>query len=78
MTFLSLKPTVGLEIVNFKVNGQEFNVWDFGGQEKYRKEYLAKFEDYAQDMDKLIIVIDVQDIERYELALNYLKRIMGA
>ncbi|MHA1786085.1 MAG: hypothetical protein ACTSVE_12910, partial [Candidatus Helarchaeota archaeon] len=40
--------------------------------------YLAKFEDYAQDMDKSIFVIDVQDIERYELALNYLKRIMEA
>ena len=49
----------------------KFNIWDFGGQEAYRNDYLTKLDEYLIDVDRLIYVIDAQDAERYELALKY-------
>lgn len=53
------------------------NIWDFGGQYKYRSDYLDNFSEYFDGVYKTIFVIDIQDIKRYEEALNYLKDIVG-
>lgn len=76
LSFFSLKPTKGLKIEN--IEGQEINmsIWDFGGQEQYRDGYLDKFDKYVQGVTKMIFVIDVQDIARYDLALKYLSDII--
>jgi len=76
MSYFSLKPTQGLDIVNLNVQEQKFNIWDFGGQEKFRSDYLENFSKYVTEVDKLIYVIDVQDVERYELSLKYLESIV--
>jgi len=44
-----------------KFEGQNIVCWDLGGQKKY----------------KIIFVIDVQDIKRYKLALEYLNRVVN-
>jgi len=76
LSYYSLKPTAGLNIVNYNDSDTVFNIWDFGGQEQYRKEYMKKFDQYL-DADKIIFVIDIQDTERYNLALNYLSEIVN-
>ena len=55
---------------------QEFAVWDFGGQEQYRNDHDKLLSDYIHGASKLIYVIDVQDTERYELALGYFQKII--
>ncbi len=74
LSFLSLKPTKKISIEDFvsEFEDQGYSVWDFGGQEQYRGDYLQNFDKYIKGAQKVIFVIDVQDIERYDLALNYL------
>ncbi len=75
LTYYSLKPTTGINIVNLEKEGTTYNIWEFGGQEQYREEYLKNLKKYMQEAKKFIYVIDVQDINRYDLALQYFKNI---
>ncbi|MFW9771889.1 MAG: ADP-ribosylation factor-like protein [Promethearchaeota archaeon] len=80
MNLMSLKtsnPTRGIETSNLTLNDEYFNIWDFGGQEQYRMKHLQDFKDNFKETDKLIYVIDIQDPERYDIALDYLKRIFN-
>lgn len=72
----ALKPTQGLNILNVDDGFSKYNVWDFGGQEIYRSGYLEKIEEYVIGVNRIIFVIDVQDADRYELALQYLTQII--
>jgi len=76
LSFYSLNPTKGIMINKFETLGSEFNIWDFGGQEQYRGDYLKNFEDHLIGSNKIIFVIDVQDVDRYEIALSFLKDIV--
>jgi hypothetical protein len=51
-------------------------IWEFGGQNQYRQEYLKNFERYFDKVDNIIYVIDIQDIDRHELSLQYFKEII--
>lgn len=75
MNFISLSPTVGADIVNHSVNRSNISIWDLGGQDRFRKSYLNDFMSFFRGVRKLIYVIDVQDRERYDLALEYLNAI---
>lgn len=75
--FSKLKPTISRHIwPKFDLSDTEFTIWDFGGQEQYRADYLANFRENFRETDKFIFVIDIQDIERYDLALDYLNQII--
>ncbi len=78
LSYLSLKPTKKINIEEFKYESeaQGYSIWDFGGQEQYRDEYIANFDKYVKGADKIIYVIDVQDIPRFEVALNYFSDIV--
>ncbi|HUX99317.1 MAG TPA: ADP-ribosylation factor-like protein [Candidatus Deferrimicrobium sp.] len=73
--FTKLQPTKGLQTEQFTTDDNVYNVWDFGGQSKYRESYLQKPE-YFAETDKVIFVIDIQDKERFEVALKYLEEIL--
>ena len=76
LSYFSLKPTKGLSIEEFKSNEQNLVCWDLGGQAQYRKGYLKDFERYAKETNKIIFVIDIQDTDRYSLALGYLEELI--
>ena len=46
-------------------------VWDFGGQELYRNEYLADPESYLRFISYTYYVVDVQDYYRFYAAVMY-------
>ena len=75
-SFSSVKPTRGFEINKFHTLGSEFNIWDFGGQEKFRADYFKNFNNHIKGASKLIYVIDIQDRERYDISLEYLSEII--
>lgn len=75
LTYYSLKPTPGLNIVSIDKQDTRFNIWELGGQQQYRDEYLQDVEKYIQETSKFIYVIDVQDIDRYAEALQYFEDI---
>ncbi|MFO7794536.1 MAG: ADP-ribosylation factor-like protein [Promethearchaeati archaeon] len=76
LSYMSLSPTMNHNITNITVSDTKFNIWDFGGQETYRKEHLENMEDYIEGCNKIIYVIDVQDYERYDISLTYLKDLL--
>lgn len=75
-SFTLLNPTIRIKRENFRSYGSELNIWDFGGQEQFRNDYISNFNKYVLGTDKIIFVIDIQDTERYSLALNYLMEIV--
>jgi small GTP-binding protein len=75
-SFSSLNPTKGIKRESFRIFGSEFSVWDFGGQEQFRKDYLLDFDKNVKGTNKIIFVIDIQKVERFSLALNYLLEIV--
>ncbi|MFX0134223.1 MAG: ADP-ribosylation factor-like protein [Candidatus Hodarchaeota archaeon] len=76
LSYCSLGPTVRINRVNFEEANTPFTIWDFGGQEQFRKEYLENLDKHFVGMDKLIYVIDIQDTAKYNLALQYLEKIV--
>jgi len=73
LSYYSLKPTSGLEIVNIEEGNSKYNIWELGGQEQYRAQYLEDMEKYIHEADRFIFVIDVQDGPRFDGALEYLR-----
>ena len=76
LSYYSLKPTPGVNIVTIDKEDTKFLIWELGGQQQYRDEYLDNLEKYIQETKKFIYVIDVQDIDRYETALKYFADIL--
>ena len=67
----NLKPTVKIEYNSFEfLDEWEVNIWDMGGQEKYRKLYLDKPE-YFADTNYFYYYIDIQDEEKVSESINY-------
>ena len=77
LSFCGMKPTKGIKIE--ELSGEDLNIsaWDFGGQEKYREEYLINFNKYSEKAEKVIYVIDIQDLKKYDNALKYLEKIVN-
>ncbi len=71
-----LKPTVRVNRDNFTFLNQNIVRWDFGGQEKYREEYITHKERFFSDIDIFIFVVDVQDRERFMESVEYFEEIL--
>lgn len=76
MSFYSLNPTRGIKREKISVYGSEYQVWDLGGQEQFRRNYISNFSENILGTNKIIFVIDIQDEKRYSLALTYLTEIV--
>ncbi len=73
LSFYSLQPTPGLQTIQ----DIRATFWELGGQVVYREEYLHNPRHYLEGTDRLIFVIDVQNISRYQEALEYLRQILA-
>ena len=75
---ISTHPTKG--VVRMKFGNSKLNlfIWDLGGQEEYRERYLNNPEQYFLELDLLIYVIDVQDPDRFDEALEYFGKIINS
>jgi len=79
LNYTKLRPTSGREIYPPIVDGTDlYSIWDFGGQLEFRKKYLESMDENLKDVDKIIYVIDIQAIQRYDESLTYLEAIVEA
>ncbi|MHA1672903.1 MAG: ADP-ribosylation factor-like protein [Promethearchaeota archaeon] len=72
----SIKPTIKVERSFFEFMGKDLIFWDFGGQQKYRKDYLAEPERFFDEISYLFYVVDVLDAEIFEETLVYFKKVV--
>jgi small GTP-binding protein len=76
--FTSLMPTKSANILEFEALNSKYAIWDLGGQKAYHNEYMSDFEKIIKGTQKIIYVIDIQDVKRYNDALEYLKKVIDA
>lgn len=77
-SFNSLRPTRGAKWNDkFEAMNTTYLIVDLGGQNAYRTEYFADFSEFLAGTTKIIYVIDVQDRNRYDEALEYMNRVIN-
>ena len=68
----NLKPTIKVDYSSFTfLNRFSINLWDMGGQEKYRSIYVNN-PIYFSGTDYLYFLIDIQDELQFQTAVDYL------
>ena len=72
----SLEPTRGVNRQEIDTEDMRFFIWDFGGQEDHRIQYLQDPEHFFIGIDLIIYVIDIQDTERYSESISYFEKIL--
>ncbi|MFX0183051.1 MAG: ADP-ribosylation factor-like protein [Candidatus Hodarchaeota archaeon] len=72
----NIRATIGLDISRKfqEFLDTRFVVLDFGGQDKYRKEHLSR-EKIWSELSALIFVVDIQDLDSFEVSRVYLDQI---
>ncbi|MFQ5978130.1 MAG: ADP-ribosylation factor-like protein [Candidatus Heimdallarchaeota archaeon] len=68
---VDLQPTKGINRTNLRILGQDVSIWDFGGQEAYRKKYFRDSKSLTS-IDLVLFLLDVSDPKRFEKAIEYL------
>ncbi len=76
--FNSPQPTRGEDWKNFEALNTNYVIFDLGGQKTFRDDYLNDFEPYLMGTRKIIFVIDVQDVGRYDEAIDYLEKVISS
>ncbi|MHA1291697.1 MAG: ADP-ribosylation factor-like protein [Promethearchaeota archaeon] len=72
----SLSPTILYETRRHPFLGLSVGIFDFGGQEQYRKEYLSKEGSIFKGTDILVPVVDLHDPARFEEAKEYFEGLL--
>lgn len=73
----SMNPTKGVERSTLLFFQKETKVWDFGGQESYRNEYLANPEKYFHTISFFYYVVDIQDYYRLIQSVMYFQGVFN-
>ncbi len=76
--FNSLKPTRGRVVQNFEALNSSYAIWDFGGQRAFRDAYFQEIDSILRGTSKIIYTIDLQDVSRYDEALEYMRRVINS
>jgi small GTP-binding protein len=75
LSYCKVNPTREMVVRNLETGNESYAIWDLGGQEQTRKQYISQLPEMLQQTDKIIYVIDIQDAERYTESLEYLKSV---
>ncbi|MFX1449772.1 MAG: ADP-ribosylation factor-like protein, partial [Promethearchaeota archaeon] len=60
-TLHQLKPTKGISRKMLNILGCEFSIWDYGGQDIYRADYISKSDKFFSEIDLIFYFVDVQE-----------------
>nr|MDO8117955.1 ADP-ribosylation factor-like protein [Candidatus Sigynarchaeota archaeon] len=74
----NIQPTKGVTRSSTTVMGMSISVWDLGGQQSYRTQYIKDAELYLYDCDLIFYLVDAREIERLEESIDYYSRILKA
>ncbi|NMC08161.1 MAG: hypothetical protein GYA24_23345 [Candidatus Lokiarchaeota archaeon] len=72
-----VQPTKGVNRSQSIIGGISISVWDLGGQDSYRSQYVKDAAElYLFDIDLLFYLVDVRDKKRFEESVQYYKQIL--
>ena len=71
----NIKPTIRFTRTDFTILGLPIKIWDLGGQEQYRKEYLSH-DKFFRGTDLLFFIVDIQDTHRFTESVEYFLNIL--
>ncbi|MEX2682743.1 MAG: ADP-ribosylation factor-like protein [Candidatus Sigynarchaeota archaeon] len=73
-----VQPTKGVARSQSAIMGLTISIWDLGGQDSYRTQYVKDAAElYLFDIDLLFYLIDVRDDKRFEESVDYYKQILA-
>ncbi|HME56219.1 MAG TPA: ADP-ribosylation factor-like protein [Candidatus Lokiarchaeia archaeon] len=72
----SMGPTIMYEIRRHPYLGLEVSIFDFGGQDQYRKSYIDK-PDVFNETDVLVPIIDMHEPEQFDSAKQYFDKLIA-
>lgn len=72
----NLTPTTGLLREEIDLSGLTVRLWELGGQERYRSQYLKEPEMYFLDSHTFVFVLDIQNQNRFDESLAYMKSLI--
>ncbi len=72
-----LKPTQSVQRQTLNLQNKKLYIYELGGQEVYRNQYLEDPERYILGTNTFVFLIDMQDQGRYDVALKYLGQILS-
>ncbi|TFF88055.1 MAG: hypothetical protein EU548_09375 [Promethearchaeota archaeon] len=75
-TVENLRPTVKIDYQSFDLLGRTIDIWDMGGQAKYRQMYVNKTI-YFEETNSLYYLIDIQDEFNLNASVDYLYEILN-
>jgi GTPase SAR1 family protein len=76
LSYYSISPTQKISIEKVPMGNINFLLWEAGGQLQYRNLFIDNFDQYSENVDKFLFVIDIQDKKRYDEAVDYLSQIL--
>ncbi len=76
--FNSPMPTKGVDVQEFKALNSKYAIWDLGGQKAYLDDFFRDVKKYIKGTNKIIYIIDIQDVRRYSISLEYLKKVVNS
>ncbi len=74
--FKETEPTVSVDHKSMKLDDHQLAIWDFGGQESFRKEYLQNPDEFFVNTGLLMFIVDSQDDTFYADSIEYLNSIL--
>lgn len=74
--FKETSPTVSVDHKNMKLGNVQLAVWDFGGQQSFRKEYLESPDEFFVNTEVLLYLVDSQDDNMYADSIDYFNSIL--
>ncbi len=73
----TVTPTKGVNRSQSSIMGLTISIWDLGGQDTYRTQYVKDAAElYLFDIDLLFYLIDVRDNKRFDESVDYYKQIL--
>ncbi|NVM01810.1 MAG: hypothetical protein HWN67_05720 [Candidatus Helarchaeota archaeon] len=70
-----IKATIGVDRNKIRILGSDLYIYDYGGQQLYREDYLKNPSKYLSQIDLMLYFVDVQDMENLDNSVEYYKNL---
>ncbi len=72
-----IRATVGVDRNKIRILGSDLYIYDYGGQQIYREDYLKNPDRYLSQIDLMLYFVDAQDMENLDSSIEYYKNLFN-